>query len=299
MAKKYTKSYQPKDPISGEPVGPPQVFEADTLEELVDKVTAAHENASVALYEARKAAKLETLLDFDPAQPVQKFEKRQITADERVKIQNMLGNPATAQEGYRILMESEFGAPLSEVRKYLEKNEIDQRVAEIQRETDSFLVAHPEYHDSESNQEKILVYLQKHNCAVTKKNLEIAYKDLMNNGLLAVKPSEPVQEIPVAPKPAETIPPAEPVAATPVPPVEPAIPAQPEATPVEPSKVLRPAKSTSGLPRGSAAPPPKKIAEVKTPVVTAQYIASLSADQLLKAMQNKDFAEAVDKLNLM
>jgi len=298
VAKKYTKSYQPKDPISGEPVGPPQVFEADTLEELVDKVTAAHENASVALYEARKAAKLETLLDFDPQTPVRKFVPRQVPADERVKIQNMLGNPATAQEGYRILMENEFGAPLSEVRKYMEKAEIDQRIAEIQRETDSFLAAHLEYHDSETNQEKILAYLQKNNYAVTKKNLEIAYKDLMNHGLLAVKPSEIVQEIPVASTPAETIPPAELVAATPVSPVEPAIPAQPEAV-VESSKVLRPAKSTSGLPRGSAAPPPKKLAEVKTQVVTAQYIASLSADQLLKAMQNKDFAEAVDKLNLM
>src|SRR5258705_13097245 len=92
--KKFTIQTQFKDE-QGSPVGPLQYFEADSLEELLEKKDVAHQNAAVKLYETRKANKLGVALEPDKDEPIQTFEERPLTAEERVKLTKALNDPST------------------------------------------------------------------------------------------------------------------------------------------------------------------------------------------------------------
>src|SRR6267142_2163838 len=158
--KKFVTSKQFKDE-SGYPVGPIQYFEADTLEELLEKKDAAHENASVALYKTRQQVKLGAMLEADPEEPIRTFEQRQLSADERIKLTKDLSDPAKAAEAHRTLLEAELGAPLETIRTTLRDAEIQKRVESIKAAIDAFRKEHPEYIDSESNGDKIKKYMEK------------------------------------------------------------------------------------------------------------------------------------------
>ncbi len=128
----FRKEYQPKDPQTGEPYGPPQVFEADTQEELVNKLAAAHENASVRLYEIKRAAGVAALMDFDPDKPIRQFKSRLLTADEKVRIKQLRSDPSTAEEATRIEMEALLGTSIAEVHQMLTNAEIQSHREFIQ-----------------------------------------------------------------------------------------------------------------------------------------------------------------------
>ncbi len=157
---KFVTSKQFKDE-SGNAVGPVQYFEADTLEELLEKKDAAHENASVALYKTRKAVKLGTLLEPDPDEPILTFEPRQLTADERVRLTKDLSDPAKAAEAHRALLEAELGAPIETIRTSLRDAEIQKRVVSIQDAIAQFKKSTPEYVESESNGQTLNKYMEK------------------------------------------------------------------------------------------------------------------------------------------
>src|SRR5271166_2631312 len=107
--KKFVIQTQLKDPQTGDPVGPLQYFEADTLEELLEKKDAAHANAAVKLYETRKAVKLGILIEPDKDEPIPTYEEHLLTADERVRIDRMLKDPATQSEAINLLLEAKLG----------------------------------------------------------------------------------------------------------------------------------------------------------------------------------------------
>lgn len=272
--KKWTREYQPKDE-NGLPVGPPQKFEADTQQELIDKLAAAHENASVSLYKAKKANKLGTMLEPDKDEPMQTFEERPLTAEERIKVNKLLNDTNTQADAMKILLEAQFGAPVESVRQVLREAEIAKRVERIRESISDFRKAHPEYVESESNRDTMTKYLDKHNMPYTKKNLEIAFEDLMQDNLLTVRAPQ-AAVLPSAP--------VTPVAAAPA--VEPTIPAQPTqdpAIPVTPTEV-RPKQSSSGLGRGDSSAPPSSAAP-KTVGITVREINAMTSDQYAKALR--------------
>src|SRR5260370_1995151 len=111
--KKYVREYQPKDEF-GNPVGRVQRFEADTLEELADKLANAHEAASLDVFKTRKALKLGSVLDADPEEPLPNFEEQALSADDRVAIANALNDPGSSPEAVKKLLKS-FGIPVDEI----------------------------------------------------------------------------------------------------------------------------------------------------------------------------------------
>lgn len=284
----WVESYQPTDE-NGLPVGPPQKFEGKTQQDLIEKLKAAHMNASVKLYQTRKAVKLGTVLEPDPEEPIQTFEERQLTADERVKVSKMLNDPATAAEAHQILLEAQFGAPLKTIRARLRDLEIQTRISAIRDAVEQFKIETPAYVESVSNGENLKQYMEKKNLRYTVKNLKIAFEDLVNDGLLTVRAPEP-------PKAAEPQPaPVPPAAAAPVQ-VE-TIP-QPvtnaPAIPVEPTDV-RPRQSSSGLGRdnssatsGGALP--------KTAGISIRDVNKMSAAEYHEALRNPEFRKQVDAL---
>lgn len=283
MSKAFRKEYQPKDRNTGEPVGTPQVFEADTQEELVDKLVAAHESATVDMYKTRLAAKVGNLLNAepDPETPMRLYEEKVITADERVKLAAALKDPANTDHVIKKLMES-FGVPVDDLREVLQERQILKRQNFANEQAVLFSAAHPEFVESDANNDKLLKYLNKRNMAFTKKNLEIAYADLSSEGLLTVRAPEQKQpETPVVPAPAVA-------QAIPVPPT-PAAPISAEPTEV------RPKVSSSGLGRdnSSAAPgaPAPKAAEI-----TAQDIARMSSKEYSDKLRDPEFRKLVDNL---
>jgi hypothetical protein len=282
MAKAFSRSYQPKDPITGDPIGTPQYFEADTQDELIDKLAAAHENASVALNKTRLAAKVGTLLsmDPDPETPMRTYEEKVITADERVKLATALKDPATTDHVIKKLFES-FGIPVEDIREALQERQITKRQNFANDQAALFAAAHPEFVENDANNDKILKYLNKRQMAFTKKNLEIAYADLTSEGLLTVRAEQPKPEPQVTPAPAvEQIIPA---------PLTPAAPIS--ATPTE----VRPKVSSSGLGRDNSSAAPGAPAP-KAPEITAQDIARMSSKEYSDKLRDPEFRKLVDNL---
>lgn len=293
--KKWTRSYQPKDE-NGLPVGPPQHFEADTQQELIDKLAAAHENASVKLYQTKRAVKLGAMLEPDKDEPIQTFEERPLTADERVKIGKLLNDPNTQADAMRILLEAQFGAPVESVRQVLREAEINKRAENIRYCIREFKIAHPEYVESESNRDTMNKYLEKHQMPYTKKNLEIAFEDLNQDGLLTLK----------APQAAVTKPVAEPSSTTAAPAGTETIPPPPTNAPAIPEvpTEVRPKQSSSGLGRDNSSAPPSNAAP-KTVGITIREINAMTSEQYSKALREgiparnltaAQFADAIKEL---
>jgi len=283
--KKFTIQTQFKDE-QGNPVGPLQYFEADTLEELLEKKDIAHQNAAVKLYETRKANRLGTMLEPDKDEPIQTFEERPLTADERVKVTKALNDPSTAPEAVRTLIEAQFGASAETIREALRQVEISKRVADIQYAISEFKSAHPEYVESPSNKEILLKYMEKKGYAITKKNLEIAFEDLRRDELILVRapkapePSAPVTPVADAPAPTPAIPDA---ATTPAP-----------AIPDVPTDV-RVKQSSSGLGRSNSSVVPGAPAP-KTNGITIRDINRMNAKEYAEALKDPEFKKAVDAL---
>lgn len=287
MPKTFRKEYQPRDPNTGDPIGTPQVFEADTAEELIDKLAAAHENASVAVYKTRLAAKVGTLLsmDPDPETPMRTYEEKVISADERVKLATALKDPANTDHVVKRLMES-FGIPVDDIREVLQERQITKRQNFANEQAALFSAAHPEFLENDANNDKLLKYLNKRQMAFTKKNLEIAYADLTSEGLLTVRAPEQKQpEVKVLAVNAPVPDPAIPVQVTPAPPIS----GQP------PAAQLQPKVSSSGLGRDNSSAAPGAPAP-KAPEITAQDIARLSSKDYAEKLRDPEFRKLVDNL---
>jgi len=272
---------------NGLPVGPLQYFEADTLEDLLEKKDAAHRNAAVKLYETRRAAKLGEMLEPEPEEePLYSYEERPLTADERVKIEKLLRDPATAAEGHKLLLEAQFGAPLDVVRGKLRDIDIDKRVEKIQRAVREFVATTPQYVECESNRENIQKWMEKNNRRWTAQNLKLAFEDLATDNMLVLQ--APKVEVPVSPAASAAAAPAT-SQEIPDPSKTPA-----PAIPSEPTEV-RPQQSSSGLGRGNSSAVPGATAP-KTVGITHRDINRMSAAEYEAKLKDPEFRKAVEEL---
>ncbi len=290
MSKKYIEKYQIVNP-SGEPVGPPQVFEADTKDELITLLKAAHQNAASKFYETKKAVKLGLLMEPDSERPVQEFIERPLTADERVRLTNELNNASTQDAAFTKLLEAKFGAPLSVVRENLQEVEQNKYIRLVANEIDKFKMDFPDYVESDSNRDTLRDYLLKKGWPITRKNLGIAYTDLLEEGdILVVRQPVDETETEVVTANAASLEnqPA------PRPEAEITVPAT-EAAPISaPASVVRPAVSST-LGRGSSSVPPAATIQVKG--ITIQEINAMTATEYAKRLNSDpEFVKQVEAL---
>ena len=224
VGEEWIAAYQPKDEW-GNPVGPPQVFKGKTLKECAEKVAAGHQNATVALHRTKKAVKIGGLLELDEEAPMPSYQPRSLTAEEILELDEKFNNPATRTDAMRTMLEAEIGAPIEVVRRNLQKTDVAERIQFIRGEVAKFTAAHPEYVRSQANSDLLEKWLEKREKPLTYRNLEIAFADLCEDGLLTLqtiaepKPKVTPEPAPVAaPVPAATAPTtAQPVVPAPAP----------------------------------------------------------------------------------
>lgn len=294
--KKFTIEWQNKDE-NGNPIGTLQHFEADTQKELLEKVAASAQNAQIKMYDEMKKRKIGDLITPDPDTPVPTFERRNLSADDRVRLATAMKDPQTMVNATRELIEAEFGAPIDSLRQTLQGAEVRKRIDVANYQSELFADAHPEYYGCAGNKEMMLKWLEKHKdkngngLAITRKNLELAYEDLSgaNGGpdLLAHEPkpapisaaTTTVATTEPAPAPTAAIPPA----ATTVPAI------------TDPTTEVRPKQSSSGLGRGDSSAVPSAAAP-KTPGITLREIAQMDSVTYQKRLQDPAFRKMVDEL---
>lgn len=200
----------------------PQVFKASTKDELIDKLFAAQVNASKrikGLKDENKALKDKVVPD--PAQPVKSFESRQLSEEEEQELTNELQtNPTSALSK---AIKALFGAEPDEVREALNSVRQMKLKESIKEIGASFLAAHPEYPVTKVNETLMADYVKKNNLAWTLKNLELAFSELTEAGLIHPNLETP-SSTPVSPtlEEEEVVEPIAPVAPAPVAPVVPA-----------------------------------------------------------------------------
>jgi hypothetical protein len=161
-----------------------QVFEAPTLEELVDKLAKAQENATRKIREQAAAIKAQPK-DTPTAAP---DELENLTEAEKFLLQQeMLTDPAKAMQRF--------------VNKAVEKR--DREIAKVAEQTksatDTFVANTSDYYATQKNGQKMVKWLETYNLDVTESNLKQAFDDLSASGLLEARPAE-AKETPVVPE---------------------------------------------------------------------------------------------------
>lgn len=176
-----------------------QRWEADTAEELLDKVMQAQVNATKKIQELsrerRGRAEPEKLSsDFRPLQPV---------ALKPEEIEPLQKNP---HELFRRMFQAEFGMSADEFR--LRENERRRVESELVAQ-DQFVQAHPDYVRTQDNAKKILTFLRQENLPVSKRNLDYAFGELREELVAAAASSAtPVAEPAPAPARESSSPPS-------------------------------------------------------------------------------------------
>ena len=172
-----------------------QRFEADTMEELVDKLAKAQEHATRKIREQARQIKTGLgLVTPDPEKPMPNFKPRQRSPEEEWKRTQELGDPSKARDAVRSIIEDELGAPLDQVRQTMTAVEMAKRIEEARQASNEWLARHKnDYYPCEENRQTIVAYLEKHKMAMTADNIEQSFQDLRDSGLLVAKP-EPKPE---------------------------------------------------------------------------------------------------------
>ena len=151
-----------------------QVFEAPSMEELVDKLATAQVNATKKIRELSAAKKTPT-------------QNEPNAEEEWVLAQELATNPSLA---FDKLFQKKLGRTPAEVQKGLERlAEIDRQNAELEA-ANAFVAAHPDYVPTPKNGARIEKWLKVEGMEGTPENIEKAYQDLSESGLLETKRPE-------------------------------------------------------------------------------------------------------------
>lgn len=158
-----------------------QVFEAESMEGLVDALAQAQTHATRKIRELSRDKKVETAASKEPEQ--------ELTADEEWLLsQELLNHPSKTQKK---LIEGLFGMSIEDVKSKfarIDENDMAQRAADA---TEQFLTKHADdYHRCPENQAKIVAYMDTFKLGPSVESLEKAFNDLNKSGLLMGKPVE-------------------------------------------------------------------------------------------------------------
>jgi hypothetical protein len=292
---KIVREYQVKDK-QGRPIGKPTHLEADTVEEMLEKMQAAHENA---------VQYADRILNRKPT-PAPAPEPAPLTEEQLLAVQKDLesANPATRAAAIAKIAGDQVVKDNQAMRQELAAN---RRTAEARQ----FVKDNPDYFICAANNVLLEGYIRDNNLAYTASNLEIAYEKIVDQ--LAEKPkpvSAPVAEPTPVPNPAPvaaaTIPAAAasiPVQPTPAPaptPPQVAAPAPaavvPSVAPAAPNAVPAAQAPITGVQPGELSGSPATPAATTAPVKrwTSKMLYALPNEELKRRMKNPEFAKRVN-----
>jgi hypothetical protein len=164
-----------------------QVFEADTLEELTDKLVEAQAHATRKIRELNQRAKAKVAPDKkrEARKPIQ---PRPLSEEEQFIVgQRFAEMPAKA---FETLFESVTGMKPEEFRSRIEAVDAINEALSEQQAAEGFILDHVEdYHPSPKNSAAIMQFIEREGLAVTRQNLEYAYQELSSSGLLESAPA--------------------------------------------------------------------------------------------------------------
>lgn len=164
-----------------------EVFEADSLEELVDKLAEGKRNASKKIRELtqeKRAAKVEEVAPTDD--------------QEWALGQELLAKPSsTLKKQFEALV----GMPLDSFKTKMERMEALEAAQTAEREGHKFQQAHPEFVVSEKNALKLVKACDLSGLPYTAESYEKVYTELVADGLLAIKEVESTTTDDAAPTP--------------------------------------------------------------------------------------------------
>ena len=154
-----------------------QVFQANSMEELVDKLVKAQENATKKIREQETVIKKST----PPA-------KKERNADEEFLLsQEFMSKPSKAFER---LFQEQVGMPIGEFKSSLEAVKAFNATKAADAAAAQFVEATPDYFPTKQNGSKIQAYLKTYRLPATLENITKAYTELNESGLLQAKPAE-------------------------------------------------------------------------------------------------------------
>jgi predicted secreted protein len=168
----------------------PEVFEAESLEELVDKIAEAKKHATKKIRE--QEASLRKFKEAEAPKP------RTFTEDEEyVFSQELLAKPTQA---FAKMFKEMVGMEITEFKSVAEKTRALENAQMVNQVLTNFIATHPEYEDTKRNSD--LMQLAMSGREFSAENLEKAYQSLVAKGLLDTKDGKAssVQEEPEQPK---------------------------------------------------------------------------------------------------
>lgn len=167
--KKFVREYQVRDD-KGNALGRPTHLEASTMEELLDKMQLAHENAT------RFAHRMKNVT-LKPAPAPKVLSDDEITAIAKQSIED--GDPTKATENIRVAVEQKANDRLSAIAQ--EKAKAEELTLQLNGKIIAyeFMQKHVnDFNPCEANSLVIGEYLDEHNLQFTLDNLEAAFADL-------------------------------------------------------------------------------------------------------------------------
>lgn len=192
--KKWVVEYQPTDE-AGNPIGRPTKLEADTQQELIEKMKETNIQIVRAYHKLKTTGGAKPdLKDAEQRKAPARQVKREWTPDEEFQTATELLQPATSRRAVRKIVEAELGMPIEEL------HEIREGISKVNRGfiEQNFLAKHREdYFAHLENEKAILGYLDENNLAFTSKNLELAFEYLKDS--LIQRPQAPAQIPPEVP----------------------------------------------------------------------------------------------------
>jgi hypothetical protein len=155
-----------------------QIFEAPSMEELVEKLATAQTHATRKIREQAAAIK--------QAQAPKQVEPTVDANEEFVLSQEMMSSPTTA---FKKMFKNATGMDINEFKTAQSRMQAFTKSQEEFNNAVAFKEANPDFFPSEKNANRIQKWLKVEGLDGTPENIQKAYTDLSESGLLETKPS--------------------------------------------------------------------------------------------------------------
>lgn len=162
-------------------------FEADTAEELADRVTEALESLARKHAALKAAKKSEEALR--PDNPVQVPASKQLSPDELFEISQQLASDPSA--AVQKLIEAQFGMSIAEIKGQLVHAQNIELAMAQRAQAEAWVKSHPEYKVTQKNGARMMKLMAMKGLAPTFDNFEAVFNELKDDGLLDLATGDP------------------------------------------------------------------------------------------------------------
>jgi len=159
-----------------------EIFEADSIEALLDKIADAKKHASLKIRQQNQELKE---LKTPKSEPVKQEVKQPSAEDEFALSLEFQKAPSAA---FRKMFKQETGMTPEEFRESQKSLIQLEKTTSFEQASAQFLEAHPEYYVTPANGRKLTRYIETQGLPSNLEGIEKAFADLSADGLLAVKP---------------------------------------------------------------------------------------------------------------